>query len=265
MAENEDTKSAPAGSPPSPRGFPRRSRGRRSPRPEDKAAGNVGKPSLPSVSLGGLRAKAVATIRNPVPFQPTSEPRRARIAAMHRLIPLLLLLSFLPASGKPNVVILLADDLGYQDIGCYGGPVKTPALDGLAAGGARFTDFYSGCAVCSPSRATLLTGRHHIRTGVYSWIHDASAELAPARARDHHCRNPQRRTATTPPTSANGTSGSRPPSGDKPTPTDKHGFDYWFATWNNAQPIAQATPATSSATANAGRRTRGLQLPARGR
>ena len=70
--------------------------------------------------------------------------------------------------------MLLADDLGWQDIGCYGGPVKTPALDKLAVGGTRFSNFYSGCAVCSPSRAVLLTGRHHIRAGVYSWIHDAS-------------------------------------------------------------------------------------------
>ena len=78
----------------------------------------------------------------------------------------------LSAQTQPNVVILLADDLGYKDVGCYGGPVKTPAIDQLAEEGVRFTDFYSGCAVCSPSRATLLTGRHHIRTGVYSWIHD---------------------------------------------------------------------------------------------
>ena len=62
----------------------------------------------------------------------------------------------------PNVVVLLADDLGYQDVGCYGGPVQTPAIDQLAKEGVRFTEFYSGCAVCSPSRATLLTGRHHI-------------------------------------------------------------------------------------------------------
>ena len=77
-------------------------------------------------------------------------------------------------AARPNVVMLLADDLGYQDIGCFGGPVKTPTLDRLASRGARFTDFYSGCAVCSPSRATLLTGRHHIRTGVYSWINDTA-------------------------------------------------------------------------------------------
>src|SRR5688500_11281537 len=82
--------------------------------------------------------------------------------------------SYANEAKRPNVVVLLADDLGFRDIGCYGGPVKTPALDGLAASGTRFSDFYSGCAVCSPSRATLLTGRHHIRTGVYSWIRDGS-------------------------------------------------------------------------------------------
>ena len=87
----------------------------------------------------------------------------------------LLLAAFSATAAKqPNVVMLLSDDLGYQDVGCYGGPVKTPTIDALAAAGTRFTDFCSGCAVCSPSRATLLTGRHHIRTGVYSWIHDAS-------------------------------------------------------------------------------------------
>ncbi|MCP4094645.1 MAG: sulfatase-like hydrolase/transferase, partial [Planctomycetaceae bacterium] len=48
--------------------------------------------------------------------------------------------------------MLLSDDLGYQDIGCYGGPVKTPTLDKLASKGMRFSQFYSGCAVCSPSR-----------------------------------------------------------------------------------------------------------------
>ena len=52
------------------------------------------------------------------------------------------------AGNQPNVVILLADDLGYQDVGCYGGPVQTPAIDQLAKEGVRFTDFYSGCAVC---------------------------------------------------------------------------------------------------------------------
>ncbi len=58
----------------------------------------------------------------------------------------------------PNVVLLMADDLGYGDLGCYGGPNSTPHLDRLASDGLRFTDFYVAQAVCSASRAALLTG-----------------------------------------------------------------------------------------------------------
>ena len=57
----------------------------------------------------------------------------------------------------PNVVVILADDLGFSDLGCYGGEIRTPNLDGLAAGGLRFTQFYN-TARCWPSRAALLTG-----------------------------------------------------------------------------------------------------------
>mgnify|MGYP003325876082 FL=1 len=76
------------------------------------------------------------------------------------------------SNSAPNIVLLLADDLGSADIGCYGGPVKTPVLDELAAGGVKFTNFYSAAPVCSPARASLLTGRHHLRTGVYTVIQD---------------------------------------------------------------------------------------------
>jgi arylsulfatase len=65
-----------------------------------------------------------------------------------------------PADGpaaRPNVVVILADDLGFSDLGCYGGEIKTPNLDGLAAGGLRFTQFYN-TARCWPSRGALLTG-----------------------------------------------------------------------------------------------------------
>ena len=148
---------------------------------------------------------------------------------------------------RPNVVVLLADDLGFKDVGCYDGPVRTPAVDALAAGGARFTDFYSGCAVCSPSRATLLTGRQHIRAGVYSWIHDRTqrshllrrevtlAEIlkdegyATAHVGKWHLGLPD----------YDGRGPAAPAEGEpvesKPTPAD-HGFDHWFATANNAVP-----------------------------
>jgi len=74
----------------------------------------------------------------------------------------------LPAEvGKPNIVIILADDLGYGDLGCYGHPtIRTPHLDRMAAEGMRFTDFYSAAEVCTPSRAALLTGRYPVRSGM---------------------------------------------------------------------------------------------------
>ncbi len=68
------------------------------------------------------------------------------------------------ARGRPNIVLMLADDLGYSDLGCYGGEMATPQLDALAAGGLRFTQFYN-CARCCPSRASLLTGQYAHRVG----------------------------------------------------------------------------------------------------
>ncbi len=68
---------------------------------------------------------------------------------------------------RPNIIIILADDLGWGDLGCYGHPsIRTPNLDRLAAQGMRFTDFYSAGEVCTPSRAALLTGRYPIRSGM---------------------------------------------------------------------------------------------------
>ena len=70
---------------------------------------------------------------------------------------------------KPNFVIIFADDLGYGDLGCYGHPsIRTPNLDRMAAEGQRWTDFYVGASVCTPSRAALLTGRLPIRNGMCS-------------------------------------------------------------------------------------------------
>lgn len=67
----------------------------------------------------------------------------------------------------PNIIIILADDLGYGDLGCDGGRIiRTPCLDRMASEGVRFTDFYASANVCTPSRAGLLTGRYAVRSGL---------------------------------------------------------------------------------------------------
>jgi len=67
---------------------------------------------------------------------------------------------------RPNIVLIMADDLGYGDVGCYGcRDIKTPAIDGLAADGVRFTTFYSNAPECTPTRTALLTGRYQHRVG----------------------------------------------------------------------------------------------------
>jgi arylsulfatase A len=71
------------------------------------------------------------------------------------------------AAPRPNIVIILADDLGYGDLGCYGHPsIRTPNLDRMAHEGLRFTDFYATAEVCTPSRTALLTGRYPVRSGM---------------------------------------------------------------------------------------------------
>lgn len=67
-------------------------------------------------------------------------------------------------ASKPNVVVILADDLGYADVSCYGGKIQTPHIDRLAASGMRFTDAHSTSSVCSPTRYSLLTGRYNWRS-----------------------------------------------------------------------------------------------------
>jgi arylsulfatase len=72
---------------------------------------------------------------------------------------------------QPNVVLIMADDMGYSDIGCYGGEIRTPNLDGLAAGGLRFTQFYN-TARCCPTRASLMTGLYQHQAGVGHMMSD---------------------------------------------------------------------------------------------
>src|SRR5258706_5915323 len=87
-----------------------------------------------------------------------------------RLLAVALLLAAVPPQAeRPNIVIILVDDLGYGDLGCYGHPtIRTPNLDRMAAEGLRFTDFYVAAPVCTPSRAALLTGRYAVRSGMAS-------------------------------------------------------------------------------------------------
>lgn len=78
-------------------------------------------------------------------------------------------------SALPNIVLILADDLGYGSLGCYGNKnVNTPNIDALAAGGIRFTDFHSNAPLCTPTRAALITGRYQQRC---AWVPDE--ELSP--------------------------------------------------------------------------------------
>lgn len=139
-----------------------------------------------------------------------------------------------PTSRRPNIVVLLCDDLGYGDLGCFGHEhIKTPHLDKLAGEGVRFTDFYSTAPVCSPSRVGLLTGRSPNRAGVYDWIpgnhrmHMKADEVtipqllkqagyATCMSGKWHCNGKF----------------NKP---DQPQPGD-FGFDHWFATQNNAAP-----------------------------
>ena len=89
-----------------------------------------------------------------------------------KLAPLFLFLLALPLlAAKPNIVLVLVDDLGWTDLACQGSTYyETPNLDKLAADGVRFTDGYAACAVCSPTRAAVQTGRYPHRTGVTDWI-----------------------------------------------------------------------------------------------
>jgi len=76
------------------------------------------------------------------------------------------------SSDRPNIILIMADDLGYGDIGCYGSTkINTPNIDALAKDGMKFTDYHSNCPVCSPTRAALLTGRYQQRAGIEGVIY----------------------------------------------------------------------------------------------
>lgn len=84
---------------------------------------------------------------------------------------LLALAAFCQAAERPNVIVILVDDMGFSDIGCYGSEIPTPHLDALAAGGLRFTQFYN-TGRCCPTRAALLTGLYALQAGVGHMVED---------------------------------------------------------------------------------------------
>lgn len=138
------------------------------------------------------------------------------------------------AAEKPNIVLILSDDLGWGDLACYGHPViKTPHLDRLAKEGLRFTNGYSAGANCSPSRAGLMTGRTPYRVGMHNQI----PMLSPM-----HLRSEEVTIATLLRSAGYSTChvGKWHLNGmfnlpGQPQPND-HGFDHWFSTQNNCLP-----------------------------
>ncbi len=103
--------------------------------------------------------------------------RMMRSAVATALVPVLFLLNGLaptpaaPSPQKLNVILILADDLGWRDLHCYGSEFyETPHLDRLARDGVKFTQAYSACTVCSPSRAAILTGKYPARLHITDWI-----------------------------------------------------------------------------------------------
>ena len=142
--------------------------------------------------------------------------------------------------ARPNIVLFLADDLGYGELGCYGNTAAiTPNLDRFAAEGLRFIDCHSASSVCSPSRSSLLTGRTPSRNGVFTWIPEGS----PIHLRTSEIALPKLLRAAGYDTChvgkwhLNGMFNSP----EQPQP-DAHGYDWWLATQNNAAP-SHAFPA----------------------
>lgn len=154
---------------------------------------------------------------------------RASLAALLLAIP-----AFGAETSPPNVVVFLADDLGWGDLGCYGNTIiQTPNLDAFAKQGCRFTQFYAACAVCSPSRSSILTGRTPYRNGVFNWIPEGSevhlraSEIALPKL----LKAKGYATCHVGKWHLNGKFNSP----DQPQPND-HGYDWWLGTQNNAGP-----------------------------
>ena len=149
------------------------------------------------------------------------------------LLALLFAVPFVVADERPNFVIMVADDLGYGDLGSYGHPeIRTPNIDRLADEGLRFTHGYAAAPVCTPARVGLLTGRISSRVGVYDWIPPVSDVHLPMDETTvaELLRDVGYQTIYLGKWHLNGGLGT-----DQPQPDD-HGFDHWLATTGFAMP-----------------------------
>jgi arylsulfatase A len=133
---------------------------------------------------------------------------------------------------KPNIIFILADDLGYGDLGCYGQQqIRTPRIDQMAKEGVRFTDCYAGAPVCAPSRCTLMTGQHTGHCWVRGNTSRATNERVPLRPEDTTVAQLLKDAGYA--TGVVGKWGLGEP-GTTGTPNRK-GFDYWFGYLNQAR------------------------------
>ena len=164
-----------------------------------------------------------------------------------QLLPLLALAVFLLPTAvssqaaaaepvRPNIVIVLADDMGWGDSATYGHKlIQTPNLDKLAAQGVKFTQCYSAAGVCSPSRSAILTGRTPYRNGV--WRHLSGNHEAHLRASEITYPKLLKTIGYETCHVGKWHLSSKPQFNDDKFPQPKdHGYDYWFATHNNASP-----------------------------
>lgn len=143
------------------------------------------------------------------------------------------------AEPRPNLIFILADDLGYGDLGCYGSDkIETPHLDRLAKSGMRWTRFYAASAVCTPTRASCLTGRYPLRFGITKHFVDGDEHLpAGTVTLPHLLRNAGYATAHVGKWHLGGLRkahlANRPH--DMPGPL-QHGFDHYLASYEEAEP-----------------------------